>query len=41
MEHAEFTAELARDERINEDLKVTVEVTDISLASSPGGSSSS
>ena len=29
MEHGEFTVELARDERINEDLKVTVEVTDM------------
>ena len=29
MEHGEFTAELAKDERINEDLKVTVEVTDV------------
>jgi hypothetical protein len=29
MEHGEFSAELAKDERINEDLKVTVEVTDV------------
>ena len=29
MEHGEFTVELAKDERINEDLKVTVEVTDM------------
>jgi hypothetical protein len=29
MEHGEFTAELAKDERINQDLKVTVEVTDV------------
>ncbi len=29
MEHGEFSAELANDERINEDLKVTVEVTDV------------
>jgi hypothetical protein len=29
MEHGEFNAELAKDERINEDLKVTVEVTDL------------
>ena len=29
MEHGEFTVELAKDERINEDLKVAVEVTDM------------
>ena len=29
MERGEFSAELAKDERINEDLKVTVEVTDV------------
>ena len=29
MEHGEFSAELIKDERINEDLKVTVEVTDV------------
>ncbi len=29
MEHGEFSAELTKDERINEDLKVTVEVTDV------------
>jgi hypothetical protein len=29
MEHGEFNAELAKDERINEGLKVTVEVTDV------------
>jgi hypothetical protein len=29
MEHGEFSAELTKDERINEDLKVTVEVTEV------------
>ena len=29
MENGEFSAELVKDERINEDLKVTVEVTDV------------
>ena len=29
MEHGEFSAELTKDKRINEDLKVTVEVTDV------------
>jgi hypothetical protein len=29
MERGEFSAELAKVERINEDLKVTVEVTDV------------
>jgi hypothetical protein len=29
MENGEFSAELAKDERINEDLKVAIEVTDV------------
>jgi hypothetical protein len=29
MENGEFSAELAEDERLNEDLKVTIEVTDV------------
>jgi len=29
MENGEFSAELAKDERLNEDLKVTIEVTDV------------